>query len=281
MMGEARALMWLLAILAIPGSAASQTCPVRQVSRDELLAAMRQHGNYDIVATTNWGRFQTEVFLRLMHWSRARDPESGTIAIQADDWYRGYLEAAGLTEATAPEGARLAHEVGQMIQLDFRRGGVIRAVRRGRAPLLAANVRIAGPSGPGARDKYSYRDTLSVPRLKVTSHRVVTYRLLDFGDMVLYDEIKGLSGRPTSGLLGALLGLFGEGAVVQLRMATAPDDVALVRAVSKRLFSRTVTVTVERDGRGESGIPAGRPDLADVEGRLRQPLDFDYQPYTC
>jgi hypothetical protein len=242
---------------------------------------MRQHGNYDIVATTNWGRFQTEVFLRLMRWSQAHEPEGSTIVIQAEDWYRGYLEVAGLTEATAPEGIRLSHEVGQMMQLDFRRDRIIRAVRRGREPQLAANVRIWWPSGPGVRDKYSYRDTLSVPQLKVTSHGVITYRLLDFGDMVLYDEIKGLSGRPTSGLSGVLFAVFGEGAVVELRIAIAPNDVLVVRAVSQKLFSRTVTVTVQRDGRGDNGIPAGRPDLADVEERLRQPLDFDYKPYTC
>jgi hypothetical protein len=64
-------------------------------------------------------------------------------------------------------------------------------------------------------------------------------------------------------------------------MAIAPDDVLLVRAVSKKLFRRTATVTVQRDGRGDHGVPAGRPDLVDVDARLRQPLDFDYQPYRC
>lgn len=271
-----------LGILSTANVAVSQPCPVpREVSRDELVEAMRQHGNYDIVATTNWGRFQMEVFLRLMRSALARDPDGGILLIQAEDWYQGYLDVAGLTPETAPEGTRLSHEVGQMIWLDFRRDRVVRSVRRGPAPQLAANVRISWPPGPGVPDKYSYRDTLSVPQLKVTSHRVITFRLLAFGDTVLYDDIRGISGRPTSGLLGVLFSLFGEGALVESRMAIASDDLLVARARSKKVFSRTVTVTVLPDGRADNGIPAGRPDLAALEQRLRQPLDFEYMPYAC
>lgn len=258
-----------------------QTCPTRVVTRTELLAAMRQHGPYDIVATTNWGRFQTEVFLRLITWSRSQDPESGSIVIMAEDWYRAYLDVAGLTDSTAPEGTRLSHEVGQTILLDFPPHRVVRTIRRGPEPKLAANVRISWPAKPGVPDKYSYSDTLSVPHLKVTSHRLITYRLLDLGGMVLYDDIKGVSGRPTSGVLGALFAILGEGSLVESRMASGADDILVVRARSKKIFSRTVTVTVLPNGRGDEGIPPGRPDLAALEKRLREPLDYDYFPYTC
>jgi hypothetical protein len=54
-----------------------------------------------------------------------------------------------------------------------------------------------------------------------------------------------------------------------------------VVARSRKVFTKTLTVTVQRDGRGEKGIPDGRPDLSDVERRLRQPLDIEYAPYTC
>jgi hypothetical protein len=110
---------------------------------------------------------------------------------------------------------------------------------------------------------------------------LITYRLLDFGDMVLYDDLKGVSGRPTSGILGALFALFGEGALVESRLAIAADDLQVVVARSRKVFTKTLTVTVQRDGRGEKGIPDGRPDLSDVERRLRQPLDIEYAPYTC
>lgn len=273
--------MCLLAVLATPPVATSQTCPVREVSRTEIVAAMSEHGDYDIIATTNWGRFQAEVFLRLMRWSRAYDSSSGVLVIPSEDWYRAYLEVAGLTDSTAPDGIRLSYEVRQAMLIDFRPDRVIRTIRQGPTPQLAANVRISWPAGRGVPDKYSYHDTLSVPRLKVTSHQMITYRLLDFGDMVLYDDLKGVTGRPTSGILGALFALFGEGALVESRLAIAADDLQVVVARSRKVFTKTLTVTVQRDGRGEKGIPDGRPDLSDVERRLRQPLDIEYAPYTC
>ncbi len=261
-----RGVIVVLGIVSTAKLGASQTCPVsREVSRDELVEVMRQHGDYNIIATTNWGRFQMEVFLRLMRAAVARDSTGGILTISAEDWYQGYLGVAGLTPESAPEGTRRSHEVGQMIQLDF-------------LPQLAANVRISWPGGP---DKYSYRDTLSVPQLKVTSHRVITFRLLAFGDTVFYDEMKGISGRPTTGLLGALFSVIGEGSLVESRMAVAADGMLVARARSKKVFSRTATVTILPDGRGDNGIPAGRPDLAALEQRLRQPFDFEYVPYGC
>src|SRR3990172_1144836 len=103
-----RAALCLFAMLAMPPGAVSQTCPVREVPRHELVAAMREHGNYDIIATTNWGRFQAEVFLRLMRSARASDSASGVIFLPAEAWYRAYLDVAGLSEATAPDGIRLS-----------------------------------------------------------------------------------------------------------------------------------------------------------------------------
>lgn len=258
---------------------AAQTCPVsRAVPRDELVAAMRQHGDYNIIATTNWGRFQMEVFLRLMRAALARDATGGVLTISAEDWYQGYLGVAGLTPENAPEGTRRSHDVGQGILLDFRRDQVVGRIREGPTPQLAANVRISWSGGP---DKYSYRDTLSVPQLKVTSHRVITFRLLAFGDTVFYDEMRGISGRPTTGLLGALFSFLGEGSLVESRMAVAADGVLVARARSKKIFSKTATVTVEPDGRGDNGIPTGRPDLAAIDRRLRQSFDFEYVPYAC
>ena len=50
-----------------------------------------------------------------------------------------------------------------------------------------------------------------MPKLKVTNRQEITYRLLVFGEMVVYDEIDGTSGRPLSGVLGALFKVIGDG----------------------------------------------------------------------
>ena len=57
-----------------------------------------------------------------------------------------------------------------------------------------------------------------MPKLKVTNRQEITYRLLVFGEMVVYDEIDGTFGRPLSGVLGALFKVIGDG-----RMNSAPD----------------------------------------------------------
>jgi hypothetical protein len=119
--------VWVCVLLAPTRLPGIQDCPSpRVIPRDELLQAMRQHGNYDIVPTPNWARFQTEVFLNLMHASLARDSRGGVILIPAEDWYQAYVEVARLTPGAIHEGTRLAREVGQTTLLDFRRDGVIR-----------------------------------------------------------------------------------------------------------------------------------------------------------
>jgi hypothetical protein len=58
-------------------------------------------------------------------------------------------------------------------------------VLQGPNPLLAANVRIYWEKAPGKPEQYSYDDTLSDPNLRVTQGRVITYRLVDYGDLPL------------------------------------------------------------------------------------------------
>ncbi len=180
-----------------------------------------------------------------------------------------------------PISARLAYEHRQSWQIEYRFDHVIEAVEEGPAPEQVLNVRISWPEVPGGPGKYSYRDTLSTPELKVTSHRVITHRLLDFGDMVLYDEVEGLSGRPTSGFLGALFSVIGEAGVKWSRIAISEDGLQIVRARSKKLmFGVTATVTIQPNGRAERGLPPGRPDLVAIEERLKRPLKISYMPYA-
>jgi hypothetical protein len=107
----------------------------------------------------------------------------------------------------------------------------------------------------------------------------MTYRLLDLGDMIVYGEIRGLHGKPTSGALGLLFKMIGEASILENRMAIAPDGTQVSRARGRK-WGRDVTATVviAPDGRAEKGIPRGRPDLAALEERLKRPLRLTYRP---
>lgn len=117
----------------------------------------------------------------------------------------------------------------------------------------------------------------STPKLKVTNKRLIRYRLLELGDMVVLDEITGLYGRPTSGVLGLLFQLIGEGRVIENRMVISQDGLQIARArARKSLFQVQATVTVFPNGRTEKDIPPGRADLALLEARLKQAFRIEY-----
>ena len=140
-------------------------------------------------------------------------------------------------------------------------------------------MRIGWPASRGGKDHYSYEDKLSVPDLKVTNERVITYRLLDFGDMVAYDEVEGLRGRPTEGFLGVLFEIIGEGHIEWSRMAVSASGLQVSRArASKGFFHVESSVTVFPDGRVEKDLPPDRPELVPLDKRVRQPLQIRYRP---
>ncbi len=257
----------------------SETDRPQVVSRQEIVEAMRQRGDYDPTATTNGARFQAEVALYLVRQARERDPEGPPLFLGHEAWFQAFLEVTGRTVETAPMYALLAYRHEQDMEIDYRTDRVIREVKKGDRPKLAVNVVIWWPKKAGGTARYSYQDTLSTPRLKVTNRRVMTYRLLDFGDRVVYDGIKGLTGRPTSGILGFLFRIIGEGRVVQSRMAISEDGLQVSRARAKKAFMGvTATVTVSPDGRTEKDVPEDRPDLMALEERLKRPLEIDYVP---
>ena len=121
---------------------------------------------------------------------------------------------------------------------------------------------------------------MSTPKLKDTAHREITYRLLELEDMIVLDQVKGLSGRPTSGLLGALFAVIGEGSLKHSRIAVSDDGLQVARARAKRVFSVSTTATIQPDGRGTKGIPPERPDLAVLEAKLKRSLKIEYVPYA-
>ena len=187
------------------------------------------------------------------------------------------MEATGRTEDTVPEYALLNYRYEQNMEVDYRLDRVIREVVEGPMPELAVNVRVRWEDGPGKPDRYSYIDTLSTPTVRVTNRQVITYRLLDFGDWIVYDEIEGITARPESGVLALLLQVIGEGRITHSRMAIAKDGIQVSWTTAEKAFMEvTTTVTIYPDGTIERDVPAGRPDLLELERRLKQPMEIDY-----
>lgn len=272
----------LAALLLLPALAADAVVPsgARIVPRAEILAAMRTCQGYELTATTNGARFQADVLLALLRANRARDPDGALLFVGHADWFAAYLERTGLTAESAPLFMRLAEEHRQDLEVDDRAGRVVERVIEGPAPRLAANVRIGWPATRDAQQRYSYDDRLAIPDLRVTNERIITYRLLDFGDLVAYDEVEGLRGRPTEGFLGVLFDLIGEGHIEWGRMAISPDGLQVSRArASKGLFSLESSITVFHDGRVEKDLPTARPDLLPLDERVRRPLKIRYWPF--
>jgi hypothetical protein len=249
----------------------------RVVSRAEILAAMHARHGYELTATTNGARFQAEVLLDLL---QARSsPEEAFLFVGYEDWFACYLERTGLAADKAPLFMRLSREYRQDLEVDARPGRVIERVAEGPTPRLAANVRIGWPEAKGGKDRYSYDDTLAVPDLRVTNERVIAYRLVDYGDLIAWDEVEGLRGRPTEGFLGFLFDLVGEGHVEWNRMTISPDGLQVARTrAGKGPFHVESTITVFPDGRVEKDLPKGREDLALLEKRLLEPRRLRYLP---
>jgi hypothetical protein len=269
--------LWLTASWA-PASDADR--PVQRVTYAELLEAMRAEQGYDARKTTNLARFQAGVILRLAERARARAPEGAPLFFDHAEWFRAYLETVGLSPDQASVSCRLSVASRQDAWVDYRRERVVRQVRVGRVVHLALNVCVGPLQQASVPPRYSYDDDSSTPRLRVTVEREYRYRLLDLGDQVVLDDIEGLHGRPTSGLLGLLFTLIGEGRAVRSRMAFASDGTqVMVGQANKAFIARTATVTVHPDGTADHGVPGGRPDLAALEARLREPLGVEYVPW--
>jgi hypothetical protein len=256
-----------------------QGAPVQRVAFAELLDAMRAERGYDAGKATNLARFQAAVLLRVAARAKVRRPDGPPLFFDHAEWFKAYLDTVGLSEEQAPLASRLSRDNRQDAWVEYRIARVVRGTSR---PLrLALSVRVAPLPGVLVPPHYSYDDLASEPHLRVTVERTYRYRLVDFGDRVVFDEMHGLHGRPTSGLLGALFRLIGEGHAVYSRLAVADDEVqVMVGQARKGAFVRTATVTIWPDGTATRGLPPGRPDLKALEQRLREPLGIEYLPWT-
>ena len=262
-------------LLASAAAPPTPEAPIRVPFADVLDAISRRHG-YDLLATANGGRLQAEVLLDLARVAQEKRPDGPPLLIGHDEWFRALTQVAGVPAERAPIYTRLAWQNKQDVVVEYRPSRVIREVVKGPAPRLAVDVTISWPAAPGSPSEYSYEDTQSTPHLKVTDKRVITYHLLDYGDMVVLDQIEGLTGRPTSGALGVLFSVLGEGRIVEYRMVVMPDGLQVSRGrARKAFFEVATTLTVRPDGRTEKGVPS-EPRFRDIETRLAAPLEIRY-----
>jgi hypothetical protein len=253
---------------------------VQPVSRDAVVRAMlleREKG-YDLTASTNATRLWAHTIFMLAEWAKEAAPDGSPLFLHEADYYHAYLEATGLDAAGAPEFIRISHEYGQHTLIEYRLERIVDMAETETIPARALAVRTWWPESGSLGDRYSFEDTLSTPRLLVVNEREVSYRLLDFGDQMLFDRIEGIRGRPTSGVLGVLFEVLGTGRIVWSRMAVSDDGSLVVRAKAKKLVSKTSTAVVERDGTG-GDVPDDRTDLRVVAERLERPLEVAYQPW--
>ena len=271
---------WIVAatLWLAPGATAGEEAS-RVVSRDEILEAMRLSRGYDLTATTNGARLQVEVLLHVIHRAEKVDPERQPLRFGHREWYEAFLERNGLTPEEAPVYVRLPVEMEQDLVVDYRRERVIEEVVKGPQPRTVANVRIFWPDGPGKPQSFSYDDRLSDPNLRVTQKRLIRYRLVEYVDRIWYAEVAGLHGRPTTGALGLLFKLLGEGRVVESRSALSHDGLQVVCGVARKLFvTRVGTITIWPDGHARKWIPKDRPDLGTLVKRLKEPLEIRFRP---
>lgn len=278
-----KCMWWLLGVFVLMGAWAidsdADDLPVRRVTQDELVAAMNLVNGFDPTATTNGARFQAEVMFALFNTVADSGRLDKAMFITPDDWFEAFLIKTHLTAETAPQYVKLAHKHQQYMWVDTRFDQVVDEVAEGPQPLRAFNVIFGWLDTPGVEREYSYQDTLSTPNLNVTNHQVITYRLVDFGDRFFFDDVAGLTGRPTTGLLGLLFKLIGEGRVVVTGIAISTDGLQVVRGTAKKAFMGvTTTATIAPDGQSEKDVPDDRPDLQALEKLLQTPFEISYKP---
>ncbi len=273
-----------LAACALPATAqpvspetvvATQAAVVPVAELTDAIRAEHARG-YNLRATSNGARLQAAVILQLARRAHATDSLGSPFTITAEHYEQAFMRVLQIPQESLPVFVRIATEYAEDLTVEYRNAKVIAAVVRGPSPRMA--VRVYGGWSDTARRRYSYEDKSGSPHLRVIHQRDTRYTLLDYGDMIVQDNISGIGGRAISGLLGVAFILLGDAEAVQSRFAIAGDGVQVARVSAKALFSKTQTVTVTPDGVGSPGIPKGRNDLSALEGILKQKIELRYVP---
>ncbi len=108
------AFVWLLlSLLFVSSSAHAQAtaCAVDTIPRAELATEMRtatlSHGEYDLLATPNWPRFLSTLYLQLARRAMEREPLGGVLYIPPDYLFWEFLSLAGVVDPSEAPGLLL------------------------------------------------------------------------------------------------------------------------------------------------------------------------------
>jgi hypothetical protein len=277
-----RAVTALVAILTGIGVlAASPWDGAQIVPREVIVTALRQQQaqGYRIDAIANSVRLQSGVMLAIADAMRTADPQPRPYRIDHRDYYAAFLEVSGLTPETAPSFVKAPHAAREDYLIDARLEQVVDLGATADRPQRALNVKAGWPPAPGERTSYSYEDHSTDPAIETQREQVTSWRILDYGQAIVYDDVRGVGGRATSGLLGIIFSLIGHAQAQQTRFAIAADGTQVSRTTAHKLLTLTQTITIRPDGRVLTGLPDDRPDLAALERMLTNlPVQVSYQP---
>lgn len=256
---------------AARGGRGEEGCERQLVSEREIEEVIRDRRGYDITAAPNQGRFLAELLLGLADRYRRRQPSGPPLLVRQEEFFPTFLRVMGLSTEDAPPGFHEAYRYRQRMVVEYRVDSVVERVLEGPEPRQALAVRAAWPDKGDLPSSYTYEDTASDPDVRVHQERNVTYRLLEYTAVVVYDQMKGVSGRPTSGALGALFDVLGTVEIRESRFAPAGQGAQVTYSRVRKLATMETLATITADGRARRGIPEGRPRLQ----RLRSILERD------
>lgn len=273
------AVLLALGAFAAPLPAQPDSAFVERVPLEEVVRAMRAEAaeGYNMLATANGARLQAGVLLRLARAAHQRDSLGPPFLVAYSDYEAGFREVTGVHPDSLPVFIRMASRFKESLFVEHRTARVIERVEEGQPPVLALRVR--GGWSDHTQRRYTYEDKSGSPHLRVSHDRDTRYTILDFGDMVMHDQIRGIGGRATSGVLGVMFNILGDARASQSRFAFADSGVQVARVTAKKgPFSVTQTVTVLRTGIGEKGTPDGRPDLRTLARSLERKVSLRFAP---
>jgi len=251
------------------------------VSLKEILRAMSGHGAYSLTSTTTSIRFAGEALLAIVQRRKQEAPASTHLQINHADWFAAHLKTAGVSHAGMSEAARASFEQRRDALVDYG-SRVVEQVIKGPVPIMAIDVTLFWPDTGGALSEFTYLDTLSHPPVKVYHQRVVRFKLLQYENLLLFDQIRGISVRPL-GFLSAVFAVLGKPDLRQIRLALSSDQWQVMRGTVNVFagITKTGTGTVEPGGRGHEGVPHARSDLRALAEQMKRPFELRYGAPSC
>ncbi len=268
---------FILSILLMFSSLFSQA--VTEIKFPGILRAMETQRGYNVTATTNVARFQAMVLLKIAKTLHNRDSTAEIIFLDNREWYRAFKHYTQLSDREMPTFSRLAIDYQQDQVIDLRQSRIIKKNKTGPKPEFAINVIVGWDKNKIGSSYYTFNDTLSQPGLKVKNQSQITYRILEFDDFILYDDMRGISGQPTSGILGIIFRLIGEGQVMWSKFTITPTGLQINRARAKKgIFEIESTLTIYPDGNTLKNLPDDQPELKPYETLLTRPTSIEYFP---